>query len=82
MRILLIVLGLLAAALYAKILLPPGENNAGPDGSGVMASVDAGEGATNPQTLRPAPEAQISIIKDVFAPELTKSEEAGDRAKD
>ena len=71
MRILLIVLCLLAAALYLKILVP-GDDPVGDAASSTQAAADAPTGPTpGQQTRRPVPETQMQVIQDVFAPELS-----------
>ena len=75
MRILLLLLCLVAAGLYVKILLPPDFS------LGVFAGLE--EAATQ-QTVTPAapgvqanlqeiPESQMQVVIGVFAPELGKS---------
>lgn len=77
MRLILIVLALLAAALYVKILLPPGYL----EGKFAPLVTTAPENAPPPSApaapeqettgnLQPVPASQMLVIKKVFAPEL------------
>jgi len=66
MRILLVALGLAAAGLYAKILMPD-FHVAGLMPEFTEETTTAGQG---PAGLRELPESQMQIIREVFAPEL------------
>jgi len=73
MRILLIVLSLMAAALYLKILMPEGTGITALDSITEFADNGFGvETSAVSQTLRPVPDTQLQVIKDVFAPELAQ----------
>lgn len=70
MRILLVLLCLVAAALYAKILVPE------LDYADLMPVTTESQPANNTQTaqakteLQAVPQSQIAVIREVFAPEL------------
>lgn len=67
MRLILIALCLVAAGLYIKTLLPL----EGDDGAKTPPAVAVGNPADGePNALRPVPDSQLTIIRDVFAPEM------------
>jgi len=67
MRIVLILLCILAAGLYLKILLPPGEI--------APATVEQPLADTGGANLRPVPPSQLQVIQQVFAPEMDSAEQ-------
>jgi len=74
MRILLIALCLVAAALYVKILLPP--DYALPGLAEVEQTLlgESAQVAPDEGNLKEVPASQMQVIRDVFAPELAPAE--------
>jgi len=73
MRILLVVLCLVAAGLYVKILLPSDYEVPGLAAVENMLLDKDTSGATADGQLREVPASQMQVIRDVFAPELATS---------
>lgn len=65
-RLVLLALLGLSVGLYLRIVMPPAGQDVAP------ASLRVIESASAPAALRPLPEEQMKLVRDLFAPELAK----------